>query len=116
MLYLFVYGTLKRGQRNAGLLSDQTFVRTAVTEPLYRLYDCGSYPALVECPDSGVGIEGEVYRIDDAIRPTLDELEGVPFLYQLVRVRLQDCSETVWTYIYRQATVNLPDCGVRWPR
>ncbi len=41
MPLLFVYGTLKRGERANRLLSGQRFVGAAETEPRYRLVDLG---------------------------------------------------------------------------
>ncbi len=113
--HLFVYGTLKRGQRNHGLLADQPFVGEAVTEPLYRLVDCGRYPALVEDAASGRAVRGEVFLVDDATRARLDLLEGVPHLYQLLPVRLKDFPLPAVTYLYQQDVGRFPDCGEVWP-
>ena len=56
---IFVYGTLKRGQRNHNFLSDHEFLGDAQTEARYRLYDTGRHPALVDDPENGVGVRGE---------------------------------------------------------
>ncbi|GAC1442862.1 MAG: hypothetical protein NVSMB52_00550 [Chloroflexota bacterium] len=73
---LFVYGTLKRGQSNHGLLTP--FIRAV--EPAWTrglLYDLGDFPALVE----GEGKAwGDVVRVDHTdlprLLPVLDRLEG----------------------------------------
>jgi len=57
---LFVYGSLQRGCRNHHLLAGQEFLHIARTVPRYRLYDRGSYPCLVEEPEHGVAVQGEV--------------------------------------------------------
>jgi gamma-glutamylaminecyclotransferase len=113
--YVFVYGTLKRGQRNHGLLAGQPFVRDAVTEPFYRLYDCGPYPGLVELGPGGAAVEGEIYLVDDPTLEKLDELEAVPVLYQRGPVRLRDCELPVLAYYYVQEVSRFPECGRRWP-
>ena len=52
MLHLiFVYGSLKRGYALHHLLASQQFHGIAVTQPLYRLFDLGSYPGLIDWPE-----------------------------------------------------------------
>src|SRR6266581_3851339 len=75
---VFVYGTLKRGQRNHGLLSDHQFLGLALTLPHYRLYDSGRHPALVDDPENGVAVRGEVWQVSEETLQKLDEYEGVP--------------------------------------
>lgn len=41
-----------------------------------RLYDFGAYPGLVLDP-TGTAVRGDVYRIDAALVPVLDEIEEV---------------------------------------
>ena len=41
---VFVYGTLKRGERNHYFLASAEYLGPAFTEPLYRMIDCGPYP------------------------------------------------------------------------
>jgi gamma-glutamylcyclotransferase (GGCT)/AIG2-like uncharacterized protein YtfP len=112
--YLFIYGTLKRGLRNHHLLIGQPFVGEAITEPRYRLYDCGAYPALVEDQAAGQAVRGEVYLLEAATIRQLDLLEEAPVLYERLPVRLQDFTHPVWTYLYRQDVRGLPACGDCW--
>jgi gamma-glutamylaminecyclotransferase len=116
LLYLFVYGTLKRGECNHGLLAGQQFIQEAVTEPAYRLLDTGPHPALIEVPTGGRTIHGEIYRIDRPTLARLDVLEEAPRVYRLATVRLQDFLEPVVTYLYQQDVSTFPDCGTSWPR
>ena len=110
MIYLFVYGTLKRGQRNHGLLNGQRFIQQARTAPIYRLFDQGEYPCLVKSK-AGVSIEGEVYLIDEATLARVDVLEDAPKLYQRKPVALEDFDEPTITYLYQQSVRRFPECG-----
>jgi gamma-glutamylcyclotransferase (GGCT)/AIG2-like uncharacterized protein YtfP len=111
---LFVYGTLKRGMPKNGYLAGQEYLGPARTEVGYRLYDCGRYPGLVATADGGV-IDGELWRVGEAILPQLDAYEGVPDLYQRGEVRLQDVHGPVITYFYVADVTRLEDCGRSWP-
>lgn len=128
MPFVFVYGTLKRGYRNNILLSHSRFVQAATTKPFYKLFDCGSYPCMVEAKrpakegvfteDSATGqcIVGEVWEVDDATMKRLDQLEGVPWLYQRGDVKLLDFAEPTIAYFYQEDYSDFPDCGTSWPR
>jgi len=114
MVQIFVYGTLKQGGCRAQVLSGQRFVGKATTVPKYRLYNTGSYPALVE-DENGFEVEGEVWEVDDDCLRVLDVIEAVPHLYERKPVSLAEPSmDAVETYIYRQSVDGLPDCGGRW--
>jgi gamma-glutamylaminecyclotransferase len=112
---LFVYGTLKRGQRSHHLLWGQEFLGEAQTAPKYRLYDAGHYPLLVEDPANGLAIKGEVWRIDDAVLGRLDQWEGVPELYSRRSITLEMEVSPVWAYFYNGDVAAHPDCGQQWP-
>ncbi|GLU31652.1 gamma-glutamylcyclotransferase family protein [Trinickia caryophylli] len=81
MRHVFVYGTLREGEINdIGLAA----ARHAIPAPRLigaafvngRLYDFGRYPGLV--PDAGAGaVRGDIYEIEDALVPVLDEIEEV---------------------------------------
>ncbi len=113
---IFVYGTLMRGDCRHSALSGQEFFGEARTVASYRMYDVGTYPALIE-DAHGLEIEGEVWRVDSACRARLDAVEGVDEgLYARRPIRLQppfDAS-SVEAYFYRHSTSGLRDCGARW--
>jgi gamma-glutamylaminecyclotransferase len=112
-IYLFVYGTLKRGERNHPLLSGQPYIQPARTRPTYRLYNCGPYPALVH-DSAGLAVEGEVYLVASSAFGQIDLLEDAPRLYRLEPVALADFDRPVFTYVYQQDVSGLTDCGPSW--
>jgi gamma-glutamylcyclotransferase (GGCT)/AIG2-like uncharacterized protein YtfP len=83
--YVFVYGTLRRGDDNdiTRLVPVPQFISTA--EICGRMYHLGPYPGVVLAPKGGglpcAGgegrIVGEVYAIDEELERLLDELEEV---------------------------------------
>ena len=81
MQYVFVYGTLRAGEVND---INRAAGRNGIAMPEWigaahvqgRLFDFGSYPGLV-IDEEGAPIRGDVYRIDDALVPVLDEIEEV---------------------------------------
>ncbi len=116
--YLFVYGTLKRGFSRNRFLANQRFVAPVQTVPRYRLYDCGSYPALVE-DHQGVAIQGELWEVDAKCIAQLDDIEGVPEgLYRRNRIQLSPPYEhySVQAYFYCKSVDGLPECGDSWQR
>ncbi len=80
-IYAFVYGTLRAGEANDLRVAA---ARRGIPEPELlgtaalhgRLYDFGAYPGLVLDP-AGIAVRGDVYRIDAALVPVLDEIEEV---------------------------------------
>lgn len=73
--HVFVYGTLRRGERNdiARYRPLPLFVGPASIAG--RLYDLGAYPGIVL--GAGGRVVGEVYRINAEVEAALDLLEEV---------------------------------------
>ena len=116
---LFVYGTLKRGDVRAYLLDNQTFIGEATTQPVYRLFNTGDYPALVEAAALGMtgrAIVGELWRVDALCLARLDEEEGVDEgLYRRVAIEMSEPGPAVQGYVYMLSVDGMADCGDRWP-
>jgi gamma-glutamylcyclotransferase (GGCT)/AIG2-like uncharacterized protein YtfP len=80
-IHVFVYGTLRAGEANdlrvaaeARGIAEPELLGSAMLHG--RLYDFGAYPGLVLDP-TGTAVRGDVYRIDAALVPVLDEIEEV---------------------------------------
>ncbi|TFB14131.1 gamma-glutamylcyclotransferase [Filobacillus milosensis] len=108
---VFVYGTLRKNERNHHLLKDAMLI----AEHGWidgRLIDTGKdFPALVM--DSDEKVYGECYEVDFSTLAKIDELEGYvgdPKLnhYDRVEVQVQtDCGEyKAYTYFYPEAASN----------
>ncbi|KAL1021688.1 hypothetical protein UPYG_G00016650 [Umbra pygmaea] len=97
MTHIFVYGTLKKGQPNHfRMLPDQAngkaeFCGYARTIERYPLVIAGKYniPALLNRPGEGERVQGEVYKVDNAMLTFLDAFEGCPTMYQRTKVQLE---------------------------
>ncbi len=116
MACVFVYGTLKRGGDNHGVIAGQRFVGEARTEPAFRLYLLDGYPGMVE-QAPGLSIEGELWEVDAACLARLDELEGTAEgLYARVPVPLlpPHAGAGAETYLYRRSVEGRADLGSRF--
>ena len=92
---VFVYGTLKRGQRNCHYLRDAEYVGRFVTRPGYSMYCFDSYPAV--CLGGRHAVYGEVFHVSDAQFERLDELELYPDYYQ--RIEIATRYGDAWMYV-----------------
>lgn len=97
---VFVYGTLRRGQRNHYMLGSSAFLGLHVTDPCYTMLDLGTYPGVVG--GGHYAITGELYQVTPTTLATLDELEDYPQRYN--RVVLPTEHSRAWIYLYRHQT------------
>lgn len=81
-MFIFVYGTLKKGYLNHYLLVDAELIGKAKTIEKYSMYPsvCNNYPFAIESKKENF-LDGEIYKIDKTIEKKLDILEGYPDLY-----------------------------------
>lgn len=113
---VFVYGSLKRGRALHHLLQSARFLGTASTSPLYRLFDLGHYPGLVEWP-AGLSIAGELYEVDSDCLAQLDDAEGVAEGYYARRdIQLLSPAPAAQAWFWLGAVKDCPDCGSCWPQ
>ena len=114
---VFVYGTLKRGMRNAHYLKGQHFLGEATTKPAYRMVSLGWYPGVVADSENGRPIQGEVWEINDVCKERLDVLEGVDLgEYEAVHAKLEPPFDrsVVWMYLYSLDVSLALDAGENW--
>lgn len=101
-IYVFVYGTLKRGNGNHRLLEDSVFVEEATVKG-YGLTPGGGFPYAIPCEN--LTARGEVYAVEEATMARLDGLEGFPYHYtrDYVDVTLR-CGMVVQAWLYVSAS------------
>ncbi|KAL6725682.1 hypothetical protein Aduo_007718 [Ancylostoma duodenale] len=108
---VFVYGTLKRGEPNASVMTEtegqHRFVDTGRTKTPFPLIVGSKYniPFVLNEPGKGYQIEGEVYEIDDVKLKVLDDLEAYPTLYwrQIESIVMENNTEiSAWIYLIRK--------------
>lgn len=112
---VFVYGTLKEGLSNHGLLKDAEFVCKAKTFSKYYMigkdrifpYVLGKDYEFRDIKKEAHQIIGEVYKVDAETLAKLDRLEGVPSHYnkEIAYVRAIETGKAETTYIYVKTTV-----------
>lgn len=125
MTYIFVYGTLKRGQPNHYRMFDSSngkaeLLATACTTQKYPLVIATQHniPFLLNIPGNGHRVQGEIYKVDEQMLKFLDDFEGVPTMYQRTPIMVDvmevvkdlKAGSTTEVYVYSTQTYK-PD----WP-
>jgi gamma-glutamylaminecyclotransferase len=111
---LFVYGTLKRGQRNHRLLAGQEFLGGATTAPRYRVFDLGDYPGMICDERTGLAIRGELWAVGECCLAELDDFEDVPDWFVRKPIGVPDRGQ-VWAYFLNAPVPEGAKSGDRWP-
>lgn len=111
-MLFFCYGTLKKGERNERMLSEQKFIGPAKTLPKYKLYNLGGYPGLKPCED-GMVVHGELYDIDEKCVERLDRYEGHPSLFKRDEIQIEGAAGKVVAYFYQHG-VDKRNCVESW--
>ncbi len=79
-MYIFVYGTLKKGDSNHQLLDGSEYICTTRTIGKYTMLDLGLFPGVLKdersSRSSASFIHGEVYDITPHTLEALDNYEG----------------------------------------
>lgn len=115
---VFVYGTLKHGQRAANLLAGQRCLGPAQTAVGFVLYQLDGYPGLIEEPGSGTTVVGELWLVDDACIRALDAYEGVAeglYRRQSIAIATEGLPSRADTYVYAQSLAGRRRIGATWP-
>lgn len=102
---VFVYGTLRRGQRNHHLLGASRFAGEAATLRAFWMITTGPFPVLLdEVPDDfgvpALAVAGELYHVDDAALAELDRLEREGVAYDRKVTEVYEAGHKVEAHIY----------------
>lgn len=99
---VFVYGTLKRGRSNHGVLAKAEFLGRCKLPGRHTMVDLRYYPGMVFNPKAteDTYVLGEVYRVSKEQLDTLDIIEGHPDYY--VRTKVQTPWKGAWCYFLPQ--------------
>ena len=104
---IFVYGTLRRGER-AGLEGSMGAGRCKFVDEAQingDLYSLGAFPGAkpstrFEFSADDASITGDVFEIThESLGASLDNYEGFPHLYTRRQIET-DAGDTVWVYVY----------------
>lgn len=102
--FLFVYGTLRRGER-ASLEDNSAVLFRSEAKINGEMFHLGAYPGITFDPgffDPELPVvEGDLFFIrDTSITPILDAYEGYPHLYGRTQT-VTECGKKVWAYFYK---------------
>ena len=101
---VFVYGTLRRGQRYHYLLRSSLFYGLHRTEPQYTMLDLGGFPGVIS--NGKQAMTGEIYGITARVLRQLDRLEDYPDQYE--RKLITTARGPAWIYLYQHARGDEP--------
>ena len=118
--FVFVYGTLKKGQSNHRLLEKSDFIGDAKSLTKFAMVGKGlPFPYCVEKDNiNGKFIKGEVYQVDKPTMDKLDALEGYPYFYDR-EVFWFDTDKGVkraWIYTCDSIPYTPEECIAEWAR
>jgi gamma-glutamylcyclotransferase (GGCT)/AIG2-like uncharacterized protein YtfP len=84
MKLLAVYGSLRMGMGNDGILTDPStrFLGEEQTSPAFTMIDLGAYPGVVNQGDTPITIE--VYGVSEDVWRRVEHLEGYPDYYDRI--------------------------------
>lgn len=106
-----VYGSLRKGLGNHGVLGDSEYMFNGVTKGTMYDYSGGGFPAVTLRGDTSLVVE--VYRVpDEDTADRLDWLEGYPNFYNRTQVDITDADGTficeAWLYHIEDDMSHLP--------
>jgi gamma-glutamylaminecyclotransferase len=107
--WLFVYGSLKRGQSNHAELDGARFVAEVRTAPGFALRVTAGYPLLVP---GARPIVGELFELPTARLALLDAFEGAAYVRR--EIELEDGRRAV-AYLASEPNWGTPYAADEWP-
>lgn len=106
-VYLFVYGTLMKGNRQGQTYLDIEEFKGESILSGYSLYDLGYYPGIVKDIDGRV--KGELYLVSKNKLAEIDvyEAEGTLYKRELVKIYSENGGPVeAFVYVYNQSVIN----------
>lgn len=112
-IYLFVYGTLRKGMSRHEVLKNEEFIDNCYIGGDLYFYNNGQFPFV----QMGTGIVfGEVYKISSTILARIDTIEGYYgedednfFERDLINILIPKLQSPIDLYVYTYNTTKLPD-------
>lgn len=101
MEWLFLYGTLRRGEARHGWIRRARPRRIVAARASGRLLDLGQYPAMIEGNGQGTG-EAAGFETLDELLPVLDEVEGSRFRRARIVAEMARGPLQTWTYLWTE--------------
>jgi len=87
---VFVYGSLKRGFDNHGLLENAVYIGKGQTvERNFTMYSLGAFPGVCRDAKASTTVKGELYQVNLRDMWKLDRLEGHPNFYRRESVMIR---------------------------
>ena len=98
---VFVYGTLKQGHANNGLMRNSELIEQEAYVKDMSLINARAYPFAIDKKNSF--LLGELYRVTKERMKLLDSLEGYPTMYNRKKVEVYEVRTgyrigTAWIY------------------
>ena len=90
-VYLFVYGTLKKGFQNNDMLSQANYISKAKTVNKFAMYKeiDKEYPYIIKDASLGKNIDGELYEITRKdLLEKIDTFEGAPDYFKQTSIMI----------------------------
>lgn len=102
MVKICVYGSLRAGLGNHGLIKDSKFLGTFNSKPEFSLYTLGGFPGLK--PKGKTSVVMEVYEVNEETARRVDALEGYnpnreATFYDKVAIETPYGEASVYTYV-----------------
>lgn len=113
-----VYGTLKKGFPNYERILSPLEKKAQARIPNMIMVSLGAIPACVRWRDRDCsGVTCEIYEVDDKVLDSMDQLEGVPKLYQREQVKLPfDLygRRDAWMYVMQDELLTNPQHNTKF--
>ena len=112
-----VYGSLRQGMGNHGLISQSTLIERRNVNIPYKMISLGGFPGLVQDVQENE-IMIELYEVDPPTYARVERLEGYPSFYTKYSFELPEYETPIEIYVlnesgrtgrYNNTTEHIPD-------